>query len=262
MNELQIIKIANQDVASWDFPAIKAELQHHLEAFAGLCYTDDTIKNAKSDRATLNKVKKAIDDARKAYKAKCLAPYEMLEPQINELIQLVEAQRRLIDDTVKDYETRQKAAKEQEVRRYYDRKAVSLGPLADVLYPKLFDKKWTNASTPRAKYEESIQAAISGACQDIAAVKALGSPFVDTLVAVYVETLSLDQVREKNEELLRSAEKAGLTGHPAEPAPAPAADPAADPSEGVAMRVYGSQKQMTQLWDFMKAIGVRYELLG
>ena len=108
MNDLQIVNLENTDITAWDFSAIKAELQRHLDAYAGLVYTDDSIKEAKNDRATLNKVKKAIDEARKAYKAKCLAPYEAMEPQIKELLDLVEGQRTLIDDTVKDYENRQK----------------------------------------------------------------------------------------------------------------------------------------------------------
>ena len=136
------MRLENTDISVWDFSMLRAELQRGLDSFAGLVYTDETIKDAKNDRNTLNKVKKVIDDARKAYKARCLAPYAALEPQIKELVDMVEKQRVLIDETVKDFETRQKEEKELEVRKYYDRKAVVLGNLADALYSKLFDKKW------------------------------------------------------------------------------------------------------------------------
>lgn len=131
MNELQIIKLENTDISGWNFAMLRAELQSRLDTYAGIIYTDETIKDAKNDRTTLNKVKKVIEDARKAYKARCLAPYDALEPEIKELVDMVEKQRVLIDETVKDYETRQKEAKELEVRKYYDRKAVVLGNLAD-----------------------------------------------------------------------------------------------------------------------------------
>ena len=78
MNELQVIGLDNTDISTWDFPALKAELQAVLSDFDGLIYTDDTIKDAKKDRTTLNKAKKVIEDARKAYKARCLEPYDAL----------------------------------------------------------------------------------------------------------------------------------------------------------------------------------------
>ena len=222
-----------------------------------------------NDRATLNKVKKAIDEARKAYKAKCLEPYEAMEPQIKELMDLVEGQRTLIDDTVKDYENRQKEAKEQEVKKYYDRKAVALGAYAEHLYSKLFDKKWTNASTARAKYEEDVLVAISGAAADIATIKSMNSPFVETLIGIYTDTLSMNQVKAKQVELEEAAKKASLTTVEAAatavgmqtPATATKEQTPANAADGVSLKIYASQNQMNQITDFMKAIGARYEFI-
>ena len=213
--------------------------------------------------------KDIIEKARKAYKARCLAPYEAVEPKIKELVGMVERQRAPIDEIVKEHESRQKEAKEAEVRKYYDRKAVVLGDLAEELYPKLFDKKWTNASTRRAYYEEGVQAAINKAHDEIEAVKAMASPFTVPLLKVYAETLSMDAVREKNAELTAAVSAAGLTtaeeaaaaAGAAAPAPAVKEQPPASVEEGVAMRIYASQSDMSQLLDFMKAIGVRYEYL-
>lgn len=269
MNDLQIIKLENTDISGWNFAMLRGELQSRLDTYAGIIYTDETIKDAKNDRTTLNKVKKVIEDARKAYKARCLAPYDALEPEIKELIDMVEKQRGLIDETVKDYETRQKEAKELEVRKYYDRKAVVLGNLADGLYPKLFDKKWTNATTARAKYEEGIMAAINKAAEDIDAIRSMSSPFVDTLLEVYTETLSMEQVKAKQAELDEAAKKASLTtveeaaevlGSPVGAA-VKAERASANAEDGVAMKIYATQNQMNQITDFMKAIGVRYELI-
>ncbi len=262
MDELQIMNLEGSEINTWDFPIIKAELQHRLDLYSGLVYTDDTIKDAKSDRATLNKVKKAINDAEKAYKMKCLAPYEALRPQIKELVDLVEEQRILIDSTVKDYENRQKEAKEQEVRRYYDRKAVVLGEYAGLLYDKLFDKKWTNASTGKSKYEEAIQIAISKAATDIEEIKALNSPFIDTLLETYIATLSVDKVKEKDVQLTEAAQKAGLTNQPAEVPVKVVTSPINDETEqSVTMKIYANQNQLDQITDFMKAIGVHYDML-
>lgn len=262
MDELQLVSLENSEIATWDFTMIKAQLQRRLDTYAGLVYTDETIKDAKSDRATLNKVKKAITDAEKAYKTKCLEPYEALRPRIKELVDLVEEQRMLIDSTVKDFETRQKEEKEQQIRKYYDRKAVVLGAYADSLYEKLFDKKWTNATTGKAKYEEAIQVAINQAAMDLDTIKSWSSPFAETLMETYVATLSVDKAKEKDAQLTDAAKKAGLTSQPTETKAntAPVAE-AIDAEQGVTMKIYANQSQMNQLTDFMKAIGVRYDLL-
>lgn len=263
METLQIASFENTEVSSWDFTMLKAELQYQVDKYAGIIYTDETVKEAKNDRATLNKVKKAISDAEKTYKTKCLEPYEAVKPQIKELIDLVENQRVLIDATVKDFENRQKLEKEQSVRQYYDRKAIVLGELAEPLYVKLFDSKWTNASTSKVKYEEAVQIAINKAEADIAEIKLWNSPFVDTLIEVYVSTLSVEMAMKKNTELIESVKKAGITEQPKQlEAVGNVAEKQRNINEdsGVAMKIYASRSQVNQICDFMKAIGVEYEL--
>ena len=100
MNDLQVINLENTDISRWDFERIRSELQRNLDLYTGIVYDDASIKEAKNDRSTLNKTKKIIEDARKAYKARCLAPYEALEPKIKELVVMIERQRLLIDDTL------------------------------------------------------------------------------------------------------------------------------------------------------------------
>lgn len=263
MENLQIISIANTEVVTWDFSAIKQELQHQLDRYANIIYTDETVKEAKSDRATLNKVKKAIGDAEKSYKEKCLEPYEAIKPQIKELIDLVEQQRVVIDSTVKDFENRQKLEKEQNVRKYYDKKSVGLGGLAVPLYDKLFDGKWTNASTSKAKYEESIQIAINKAEADLEEIKSWNSPFVETLVELYVSTLSVEKVSEKNTELVETVKKAGITEQLKQGEPNAISEKELrkeNDDNSISMKVYASKYQLDQVLDFMKAIGVQYEL--
>ena len=80
--------------------------------------------------------------------------------------------------------------------------------------------------------------------------------------------VSRDAVRQKNEELKEAAGKAGLTNVSdgnADTAPAPAAatsgTPVADETEGTLVRIHASQARLNQICDFMKAIGVTYEIV-
>ena len=55
MNDLQLIHLENTDISAWDFARLRFELQKGLDSYSGIVYTDDTIKDAKNDRAILNK---------------------------------------------------------------------------------------------------------------------------------------------------------------------------------------------------------------
>lgn len=268
MNELKVMNLDSTDITTWDFQALKAELQAYLSEYAGLVYTDETIKDAKKDRTTLNKAKKVVEDARKAYKARCLEPYEAIEPQIKELTGLIEERRQQIDEVVKDYEGRQKEAKEKEIREYYDRVSGNLGTDAEKLYLKIFDPKWVNPSTSAAKYREAIQLAVASAVRDLESIRELDSPYEDTLREHYLETLSMEAVLQKNEELNEAVGKAKLTGTAVGEdtyATAPVAEfsenQAVDEEEGTLVRIHASQARLNQICDFMKAIGVSFEII-
>lgn len=266
MNELLVGKLEQVDITNWDFEQLKGELQKILSDYKGLVYTDDSIKTAKDDKARLAKAKKAIEDKRKAYKEKCLAPYNAIEPQIKEIVGMIEDQRLVIDDVVKDYTGRQKAEKEKIVRNYYDKKSSVLGDLAGDLYEKLLNSnsKWLNASASKKKVEEEIQTAINNVSDDIAAIKAMKSPFEKTLIGTYISTLSVDEVRSKHEELMDATAKAGMSQQADNILTRQAAEAeeqaVVSNEEGVILKVYAGQNQLNQVLDFMKAIGVKYEL--
>ena len=267
MGELQIINLENTDVVGWDFDMLKMQLSQKLEYYKNLVYTEDDIKSAKNDRSDLNKAKKIIEDARKKYKSKCLEPYEALEPRIKELVSMIEDQRTLIDETVKAYEDKKKNEKENAIRAYYDKKSFELGEYADKLFTKLLDSKWLNASTNKNTYEEGILIAINKAINDINNIKALNSPFFDTLMNEYISTLSMESVEYKNNELIEASNKAGLTEKSDINDISPEKivnynnNQNSNGNGETILKIQASDSQMNQILDFMKVIGVSYEIM-
>jgi hypothetical protein len=171
---------------------------------------------------------------------------------------MIEEQRKLIDETVKDYENRQKSEKETAVRAYYNKKAVILGDYADKLYGKLLDTKWLNASTSKSKYEEGIQLAINKANADINDIKALNSPFIDSLMDTYVSTLSIEQVKKQNEQYIEAHNKARISIDSTVVKKEQVVD---RQDEGTTLiKIYATSSQLIQIKDFMKAIGVKFEI--
>ena len=260
MEELQLVSLEQTDITAWNFEELKRELSKALSVYKTTVYTDDTIKLAKDDRAKLAKAKKVVEDMRKAFKAKCMEPYDALEPQIKEIVSMIEEQRVAIADVVKDYTERRKAEKETEVRAYYDKKARILGKSATPLYEKILDQKWLTASSGK-KYQQEMLTKINDVFSDIQTLRAMDSPFIDTVMEKYVSTLSVDEAKAKHEELVIAANKAGLGQQTVQPeAPAPVQETVIDAENGTLVKMYGNKSQIVQVLDFARALGVKTEI--
>ena len=62
--ELKINEIAIPDQIVWNFDELKTELAEKVREYEITIYSEDQIKEAKADRAALNKLKKALNDER------------------------------------------------------------------------------------------------------------------------------------------------------------------------------------------------------
>ena len=262
MKEFSLSTIENQAVETWDFDTIKKDLLEVLADYENIVYTDDNIKSAKNDKSTLNKAKKVIEDARKEYKKKCMEPYEAVEPKIKELVSLIDERRNTIDEVVKNYTERQKEEKLAEIKKYYNVKSSVLGSNAEPLFDQIFNPKWTNATTSKSKYEEEIQEAIYKASEDINKIKEMNSPFEETLIKEYVDTVSMESVIIKNQELITATQKAGIGNDVAvKEEKSQQAEPSQLDEDGfTTIRVKASQSQMDQLCDYMEMIGIEYKI--
>jgi len=260
MEELKLVSLEQTDITKWDFTAIKEELTKALSVYNTTVYTDEIIDLAKEDKAKLAKTEKFIESQRKAFKAKCMEPYDAIEPQVKELVDMIEQERITIDTVVKDYTERKKSEKKNEIKAYYDMQAHVLGDLAESLFEKLIDPKWLNSSYGK-KYRNELQPKIDAAVADIRTIREMNSPFVDTLIEKYVETLSVDAAKAKHDELVTAACKAGLGQQITQTVAAtPISEPSFEEESKILVKLIGNKSKITQVMDFAKEIGVRVEI--
>lgn len=104
----------------WNYPEVKAWLEDGLAAYKGRVYTEDTITQAKKDRANLNKLADAIAAKRREMKATYLHPYEEFDGQAKELERMVKAQSAEIDAQVKAYDNARKEEKRAKIVELYE----------------------------------------------------------------------------------------------------------------------------------------------
>lgn len=173
----------------FNFDELKQEITSALAKYQGLVYSDESIKDAKSDRALLNKFKEALESKRKDVKKQCLAPYEAFEKKIKELTALVEAPIFAIDGQVKGYEQSKKDEKKAEITEYYD---AHIGDLAALLpLERIFSDKWLNATVKINAAQDEIDALITRTASDLQTIADLKSEFEIQIKDVYLRTLNL-----------------------------------------------------------------------
>jgi hypothetical protein len=99
------------EVIHFNYEELKKELTEKVSKYDGLIYTESDIKDAKADRAQLNKFKKALNDERLRQEKEYMTPFNVFKNQINELIGIIDKPVSMIDKQVKDYEEKKKAEK-------------------------------------------------------------------------------------------------------------------------------------------------------
>lgn len=191
---------------SFNHEEIKKELTLRLEKYKGLVYSEEEIKLAKTDRATLNKFKEAIENKRKEVKKQCLKPYEDFEIKIKEILALVEQPMIEIDTQVKSYEEKQKQNKKNDIVAMFDE---SIGDLKGILsIVTIWNEKWLNATYKLSTISEEIVTTIEKVKKELLVIEAMNSEFEFQVKERYLETLLMSEAMAINIKLLEQKEKA------------------------------------------------------
>lgn len=170
---------------------IKQDLALKLEKYKGLVYSDEEIKLAKADRATLNKFKEAIETKRKEIKGQCLRPYDEFEVKIKEILALVDKPILEIDSQVKSFENKQREDKKKTIIGILDE---NIGSLKEILsLDKLWNDKWLNVTYRISTITEEIVASVERVGSDLKVIESLKSEFELQIKDRYLDKLNLSE---------------------------------------------------------------------
>lgn len=172
----------------FNFEELKAEIAEKVKIYETLVYGDDEIKTAKSDRANLNRIKKALQDEKTRRKKEYLKPFEDFENKINEIIKLIDDPVSLIDKQVKEFEEKKKADKRIEIGAYWE---TTEHPEWLVL-SKIFDERWLNATYTMKQIQADINGWINRINSELETLEQLDS-FSFEAIDVYKRSLDMNQ---------------------------------------------------------------------
>ena len=190
---------------TYNHEEIKKELELRLEKYKGLTYSDSEIKLAKADRATLNNFKKAINDKRIETKKQLLAPYEVFETKLKEIITLIDKPVLEIDTQVKKFEDTQKENKKKDIEDFYSE---NIGDLKDILLlSSVWDDKWLNATVNIKNIQEIISTKIEAVNNDVKSIDLIDTKYHKEMKEAYYKNLSLGEALEVNTKLEQQEKK-------------------------------------------------------
>ena len=213
--ELKVNEIQLPEVIQFNYDELKAELTDKVKTYETMVYSDDQIKLAKSDRANLNKLKKALNDERIRREREYMKPFEDFKAKINEIIGIIDKPVALIDKQVKEYEELQKEAKSKEIEKiFYEIER----PLWLDLN-QIFNSKWLNSSVSISAIEKELTERVDAILRDLETLSDLPEYGFEA-TEIYKKSLDLNsalsegrrlaEIQRKKEEAERARKEAEL----------------------------------------------------
>lgn len=154
--ELKVNEVSIPEQITFNYDELKRDLIDKVSTYETLVYTDDQIKQAKADKANLNKLKKALNDERIRREKEYMKPFNDFKSKINEIICIIDKPVAVIDRQVKEYEDKKKTEKMEVIKEYWNNCDVHEG----LSFEKIFDNKWLNASTSMKAIQDAINEAV------------------------------------------------------------------------------------------------------
>ena len=248
--------------------ALKQELSPKLEYYNNLVVTEDSIKDAKSDKAKLNKLKTAVEDRRKEIKKQVLGLYEPLEKQCKELTSLIDAPISAIDKQLKNFDEIKKQEKLDELKIFFEKiNCLNFVRLEDVLNPK-----WGNSTSKLDKLKEEVSENVQRITDDYSEIKRLyeNSPMLTAIIQRFEETRDKTQTLAyattlEHQEQARREQQSQIVQKSAEIPPeaivTPPIEQVVEPVGTVTFKVICTRSELVKLRDYMKTNGIKFEVV-
>ena len=168
----------------WNFEELKKEVTEKANVYKSLVYTDENIKEAKADRAALNKFSKALNDGKKDVKKMMLEPYSVFEDQVKELIAIVDEANANIDSQVKAYDQKKREEKLIKVEEIYDRTFASAEELKE---------SYLNVTTTLKSITNDMEHMRDSVRHDLEVINAETGEYQFEMKKKYIETLNITE---------------------------------------------------------------------
>lgn len=265
--ELRIEPYQLAERPQFNYAELKAAVEEKMALYAAAIYSDDQIKQAKTDKTALNKLRKALNDERIKREREYMQPFAEFKAQVNEIIGIIDKPVAAIDRQVKDFEERKRAEKQQAIIEYWEETGAPE-------WLHTIKSSWLNASYSMKTIKAEIDANIEQAEKDLAVIRALPE-YAFEAEDCYKGTQSLaEAVSEAHRLQEQAARKAAFEAQQAAKAAEEPATirnpqrvepeirteaPAQPKREWIAFQALLSTEEARALGQYMKSNGIQYK---
>lgn len=136
----------------WNNEELKLEIAKAVADYQNLVITPETEKDCKDTRAKLNKLKGAIEDARKEMKRRVNDPYVLFEKQVKEVEAPINAAMANLDKQLAEIKVARQEQKRKQIREAYEK-----GVAPEWLkLESIWDDRWLNVSVSMDQITKAI----------------------------------------------------------------------------------------------------------
>lgn len=151
--ELKVNEVAIPESIDFNFEELKQELTQKVSFYETLVYTDEQIKQAKSDRAALNKLRTAINDERIRREKEYMRPFVEFKTKIDEILGIIQKPIEVIDKQIKEHDQKEQDDKRKKIVELFD----GINAKPDWLrIEQIWDARWLNKSVTFRMIEDNI----------------------------------------------------------------------------------------------------------
>ena len=143
---------------SWNEEEVQKNLDELLAAYTGRVYTPESVKDAKADRAAVNKWDKQLGDALRAAKKLYTDPLEAFGQRIKAMQAQCKQVSGAIDQQVKAVEQAEREEKASSMRLVYRDCIGELEPL--ISFDRLLVPQWLNKTFDLARASKELRLAV------------------------------------------------------------------------------------------------------
>lgn len=169
--------------------------------------TEEDFENGKKRCAEINKQITNIENRRKDVKKAYIAPYEIFEKSIKEVIAVLNEAKTNLWSQVTKAEEKLKAKKELEYKAFFEQQAKSNDISDYCRWTTIFDKTWLNKGKSKTVVFDEINAKVKIAVDEINAILSLNSSFEAELLREYSNGVSIASILAINKELYEQRER-------------------------------------------------------
>lgn len=194
MNELTLRINQNPGSIELNFDELEAQLDNKLAEYKGAVFTEDSKTYAKKEVANLRKLKKDIDDARKAVKKKWMEPYDSFDDRMKKLMKKVDEPINLINEQVEEFEKKRIEKKRAEIKKAFNEFMSEIPDYLEYIsLEKIYNAKWENASVNMKSVRSEMEQSISSIITAVDTIRSMNSDKSAEALKYYLNTGNLPE---------------------------------------------------------------------